>query len=107
LRVDRAHLPVVRDVSLAVESGQISVLLGANGAGKTTLLEGLSGVIPVVGGKIEIDGHEIQRALPGARMSAGLAHVEQGRAVFRQLTTDENLRGRRPGLCAAARQDRL
>ena len=92
LRVDRVYLPVVREVSLAVESGQISVLLGANGAGKTTLLEGLSGVIPVAGGKIEIDGHEIQRQRAGARVRAGLAHVEQGRTVFRQLTTDENLR---------------
>jgi branched-chain amino acid transport system ATP-binding protein len=92
LRVDRAHLPVVREVSLAVESGQINVLLGANGAGKTTLLEGLSGVIPVAGGSIEIDGHEIQLARPGARVKAGLAHVEQGRTVFRELTTDENLR---------------
>ena len=92
LRVDRAHLPVVRGVSLVVESGQISVLLGANGAGKTTLLEGLSGVIPVSGGKIEINGHEIQRGRPGARAKAGLAHVEQGRTVFRKLTTDENLR---------------
>jgi branched-chain amino acid transport system ATP-binding protein len=92
LRVDRVHLPVVRDVSFAVESGQISVLLGANGAGKTTLLEGVSGVIPIAGGKIEIDGHEIQRKRAGARVGAGLAHVEQGRTVFRQLTTDENLR---------------
>lgn len=92
LRVDRAQLPVVRGVSLAVESGQISVVLGANGAGKTTLLEGLSGVIPVAGGKIEIDGREIQRTRPGTRVSEGLAHVEQGRTVFRQLTTDENLR---------------
>ncbi|MDR3464307.1 MAG: ABC transporter ATP-binding protein [Xanthobacteraceae bacterium] len=99
LRVDRAHLPVVRDVSLAVESGRISVLLGANGAGKTTLLEGLSGVIPVAGGTIEIDGHDIHRARPGARVAAGLAHVEQGRTVFRQLTTDENLRA---GACAAS-----
>jgi branched-chain amino acid transport system ATP-binding protein len=82
----------VRKVSLSVESGQISVLLGANGAGKTTLLEGLSGVIPVVSGKIEIDRQEIQRVRAGARVSAGLAHVEQGRTVFRQLTTDENLR---------------
>jgi branched-chain amino acid transport system ATP-binding protein len=90
--VDRAHLPVVRKVSLAVESGQISVLLGANGAGKTTLLEGLSGVIPVASGKIEIDRQEIQRARAGVRVRAGLAHVEQGRTVFRQLTTDENLR---------------
>jgi len=92
LRVDRAHLPVVRDVSLSAESGQISVLLGANGAGKTTLLEGLSGVIPVAGGRIEIDGRDIHEARPGVRVAAGLAHVEQGRTVFRQLTTDENLR---------------
>ena len=62
------------------------------GAGKTTLLEGLSGVIPSAGGSIEIDGHEIHRARPGARVNAGLAHVEQGRTVFRELTTDENLR---------------
>lgn len=92
VRVDRAHLPVVREVSLTVKSGQISVLLGANGAGKTTLLEGISGVIPVSGGKIEIQEREIQRARPGVRVAAGLAHVEQGRTVFRQLTTDENLR---------------
>jgi branched-chain amino acid transport system ATP-binding protein len=92
LRVDRAHLPVVRDISLSVESGQISVLLGANGAGKTTLLEGLSGVIPVASGKIEINGRELQRVRAGARVTEGLAHVEQGRTVFRQLTTDENLR---------------
>jgi branched-chain amino acid transport system ATP-binding protein len=92
LRVDRARLPVVREVSLSVESGQISVLLGANGAGKTTLLEGVSGVIPVATGKIEIDGHELQWARAGARVTEGLALVEQGRTVFRQLSTDENLR---------------
>lgn len=50
LCVNRLHLPVVRDASLMVESGKISVVLGANGAGKTTLLEGLSGVIPVARG---------------------------------------------------------
>ncbi|MBR1217704.1 ABC transporter ATP-binding protein [Bradyrhizobium sp. U87765 SZCCT0131] len=90
--VDRSHLPVVRDVNLTVESGKISVLLGANGAGKTTLLEGLSGVIPIASGRIAVDGHDVQRARPGERVRAGLAHVEQGRTVFRQLTTDENLR---------------
>jgi branched-chain amino acid transport system ATP-binding protein len=92
LCVNRSQLPVVRDASLVVESGTISVLLGVNGAGKTTLLEGLSGIIPVAGGRIEIDGREIQNVRPGARVHAGLAHVEQGRTVFRQLTTDENLR---------------
>jgi branched-chain amino acid transport system ATP-binding protein len=92
LSVDRVGLPVVRGMDIVAESGQISVVLGANGAGKTTLLEGISGIIPVSGGTIEIDGRPIQKARPGDRSRAGLAHVEQGRTVFRQLTTEENLR---------------
>lgn len=89
--VDRAHLPVVREVGVVAESGSISVLLGSNGAGKTTLLEGLSGVIPVAGGRITLDGIALHKARPDVRARAGLAHIEQGRTVFRQLTTEENL----------------
>ncbi len=92
LSVNRAHLPVVREVDLVVDRGSISVLLGSNGAGKTTFLEGLSGVIAAAGGRIALDGHALQKARPGERARAGIAHVEQGRTVFRQLTTDENLR---------------
>ncbi|TPL02710.1 MULTISPECIES: ABC transporter ATP-binding protein [unclassified Mesorhizobium] len=92
LSINRAELPVVSSVDLTAESGAISVVLGANGAGKTTLLEGLSGIIPVAGGAIAIDGRELQKARPGTRSREGLAHVEQGRTVFRQLTTEENLR---------------
>jgi len=92
LSINRAELPVVTSVDLVAESGAISVVLGANGAGKTTLLEGLSGIIPIAGGTIVIDGRELQKARPGARSREGLAHVEQGRTVFRQLTTEENLR---------------
>ena len=92
LSINRSELPVVSSVDISVESGAISVVLGANGAGKTTLLEGLSGIIPVAGGSIAIDGREIQKARPGVRSREGLAHVEQGRTVFRQLTTEENLK---------------
>lgn len=92
LSIARAGLPVVTDVDLIVKAGTISVVLGANGAGKTTLLEGLSGIIPAGAGTIAIDGSEVQRARPGARSRHGLAHVEQGRTVFAQLTADENLR---------------
>ncbi len=77
---------------MVVEPGSISVLLGANGAGKTTLLEGLSGVMRLDGGAIELHGEAIQSLRPDARARKGLAHVEQGRTVFRLLTTDENLR---------------
>ncbi|MFC3324603.1 ABC transporter ATP-binding protein [Mesorhizobium cantuariense] len=92
LSINRSELPVVSSVDISVESGAISVVLGANGAGKTTLLEGLSGIIPVAGGSIAIDGRDIHKARPGVRSREGLAHVEQGRTVFRQLTTEENLR---------------
>jgi branched-chain amino acid transport system ATP-binding protein len=92
LSISRSELPVVTGIDARVESGSISVVLGANGAGKTTLLEGLSGIIPVASGTIAIDGHEIQKARPGQRSRQGLAHVEQGRTIFSQLTTEENMK---------------
>jgi branched-chain amino acid transport system ATP-binding protein len=92
LVVNRGGLPVVRGVSLKVEPGAVSVLLGANGAGKTTLLEGLSGVTPIASGRIAISGEPVHSMRPRALALKGLAHVEQGRTVFRMLTTHENLR---------------
>jgi branched-chain amino acid transport system ATP-binding protein len=98
LRIDRAGLPVVRDAGISVAPGEISVLLGANGAGKTTLLEGISGVVPLAQGEVRLAGRRIDTVSPGARARLGLAHVQQGRAVFRELTTEENLRvAFRPG----------
>ncbi|MBR0725574.1 ABC transporter ATP-binding protein [Bradyrhizobium manausense] len=92
LKVDRAGLPVIREADLVVEPGRISVLLGANGAGKTTLLEGISGIAPVTGGRIKLGTEAIETNRPTERARKGLAHVEQGRTVFRTLTTEENLR---------------
>jgi branched-chain amino acid transport system ATP-binding protein len=97
LVIDRAGLAVVRGASLSAKPGSISVLLGANGAGKTTLLEGLSGITPISGGLITLAGEPIHTLRPGARARKGLAHVEQGRTVFRALTTDENLRAASAG----------
>jgi branched-chain amino acid transport system ATP-binding protein len=95
LVVNRIGLPVVRGASLSVAPASVSVLLGANGAGKTTLLEALSGVTPLMSGKIALAGESIEGLRAGARARLGLAHVEQGRTVFRTLTTDENLRAAR------------
>ncbi|KFL28305.1 branched-chain amino acid ABC transporter ATP-binding protein [Devosia sp. 17-2-E-8] len=91
LVVNRAGVPVVRGVDLVVLPGEISVLLGSNGAGKTTLLEGISGVIPTAGGSVTLDGANVTKANAGFKARAGLAHVEQGRAVFTEMTTEENL----------------
>ncbi|MFD7660303.1 ABC transporter ATP-binding protein [Actinosynnema sp. NPDC059797] len=92
LSVDRAGLPVVRGVSLRVDRGAVTVLLGANGAGKTTLLEGVSGAIPVSAGEIRLDGERIDGLRAWRRARAGLAHVEQDRSVFREMSTLDNLR---------------
>ncbi|MDB5553049.1 MAG: branched-chain amino acid transporter ATP-binding protein [Rhizobium sp.] len=92
LQVDRSGISVIRGVDLEAKSGEISVLLGSNGAGKTTLLESLSGIIPVRAGSISLDDAELARRRAGKRAKAGLSHVEQGRTVFPEMTTEENLK---------------
>lgn len=91
LEVQRAGFPIVTGVDLTVAPGQITVLLGPNGAGKTTLLEALSGRIPAAGGTARLDGADVLRMSRRARARHGLAHVEQGRTVFGDLTVTENL----------------
>lgn len=91
LVVHRSTSPVVRGVSLEVLPGEVTVLLGTNGAGKTTLLEAISGVIAAESGTATLDGVDITSLAREKRSSAGLAHVEQGRAVFPELTVEENL----------------
>nr|WP_042180270.1 ABC transporter ATP-binding protein [Kibdelosporangium sp. MJ126-NF4]CEL14294.1 Branched-chain amino acid transport ATP-binding protein LivF (TC 3.A.1.4.1) [Kibdelosporangium sp. MJ126-NF4]CTQ88661.1 Branched-chain amino acid transport ATP-binding protein LivF (TC 3.A.1.4.1) [Kibdelosporangium sp. MJ126-NF4] len=90
--VERAGLPVVRSVSMEARAGQVTVLLGANGAGKTSLLEGISGATAVSSGSILLDGTRIERVRAWRRTRLGVAHVEQNRTVFRELTVTENLR---------------
>jgi branched-chain amino acid transport system ATP-binding protein len=92
LVVNRSGIPVVRGVDLAVSSGRISVLLGSNGAGKTTLLESLSGIIPAAAGSVSLDEAELLKLRAGLRARAGISHVEQGRTVFPDMTTEENLK---------------
>jgi branched-chain amino acid transport system ATP-binding protein len=91
LEVHRAGSPVVRGVSIEVTPGEITVLLGTNGAGKTTLLEAISGVIPATSGHVRLGDVDITRMARERRARAGLAHIEQGRAVFTDLTVEENL----------------
>jgi branched-chain amino acid transport system ATP-binding protein len=91
LTVPRQGFPIVRDLTLEAPAGEVTVLLGANGAGKTTLLEAISGLIPSDAGQISLGGTEIQDMAPMSRALTGLAHVEQGRHVFAELTVVENI----------------
>ena len=96
LEVQRMGSLVVRDVDLVVPPGQVTVVLGTNGAGKTTMLEAISGIIQSAKGTISLDGHDITRLVRPKRARLGLAHIEQGRAIFPELTTEENLMVVRP-----------
>ncbi|UGY02517.1 ABC transporter ATP-binding protein [Bradyrhizobium quebecense] len=89
--VHRVGLPVVKNVSMSVPAGEITVLLGPNGAGRTTLLEAISGLLAAQAGSIRLGQHQIERMSIRHRNQRGLGHVEQGRAVFGLLTVEENL----------------
>jgi branched-chain amino acid transport system ATP-binding protein len=82
----------LRDVSLKLERGEMVTLLGANGAGKSTLLKAISGIIPPISGRIIFDGEEIQKLPPHKIVQRGIVHVPEGRAVFPDLSVEENLR---------------
>lgn len=82
----------LKDVSLNVAEGQITVLLGANGAGKTSLLRAISGLVKPSSGDIKLWG-ESSISWPAYRVTAlGVSHVPEGRGVFSALTVRENLR---------------
>ena len=82
---------VLFGVSLAVVQGETVTLMGRNGMGKTTTVRSVIGLTPAMTGSIRFDGMEI-RELPSYRIAKlGLGLVPEGRQVFPNLTTRENL----------------
>jgi branched-chain amino acid transport system ATP-binding protein len=84
--------PVVRDLSLHVDAGEIVALLGPNGAGKTSTLLTVSAVNPIIDGDIRFLGTSVRDRRPHRLALDGLAHIPENRALFYQLTVEENLR---------------
>ena len=83
---------VLDGVSLTIESGRITCLLGSNGSGKTTLIRSILGLTPPRAGRISFDGADIT-ALPTHQViAAGIACIPEGRKVFPKFTVEENLR---------------
>lgn len=101
IRAGYGRAEVVHDVSLDVPRGGVAAVMGHNGAGKTTLLRAAVGLLKCSSGVVLLDGEDVTKLRPSARVARGLAYVPQGQQSFGQLTTAENLQvvadGRRDG----------
>ena len=87
---DKAN--VLEDVSLAIEPGRITCLLGSNGSGKTTLIRSILGLTPPRAGRIMFEGVDIAGLATHKVVAAGIACIPEGRKVFPKFTVEENLR---------------
>jgi branched-chain amino acid transport system ATP-binding protein len=92
LKSGYGRIEALHGVSLEVAVGEIVTLVGANGAGKTTLLRAISGVQPVLSGRIRFDGHSIERMPAYERVGLGIAQVPEGRQLFAPLSVEDNLK---------------
>ncbi|MCZ8315985.1 urea ABC transporter ATP-binding subunit UrtE [Phreatobacter sp.] len=81
----------LREVSVVVEPGKVTCVLGRNGVGKTSLMRAIIGHQPISGGEILWEGRDITRMPPFERARRGIAYVPQGREIFPLLTVKENL----------------
>ncbi len=83
---------VVKDVHLAVASGEVVGLLGPNGAGKTTSFYMIVGLVRADAGEISIEGQRVERMPIHRRSRLGLSYLPQEASIFRKLTVEENIR---------------
>ena len=91
LSVAYGGLRALTTVTLSVPEGRFVTLVGPNGAGKSTLFKTISGVVPPVSGAITFKGADLLSRRPSERAHLGIAHVPEGRQVFKTLSVRENL----------------
>ena len=91
LRIRYGQREAVHGLDFEVRAGEIVTLVGSNGAGKTTTLKAISGVLRIVGGAVEFEGRRIDGLPPHAIIERGVAHVPEGRLLFKDMTVLEHL----------------
>jgi branched-chain amino acid transport system ATP-binding protein len=91
LTVAYGGIVALAGVSLSIGAGEFVAIVGPNGAGKTTLFKTISGTVPPRAGRVTYHGEDVLALGAAERAHRGIAHVPEGRQVFRSLTVLENL----------------
>ncbi len=92
IEVRYSGVPVIHDVSLEVNEGELISVVGANGSGKTTLLKTISGTLHPTKGSIQFDNEDITRSSTVDIVRKGITYVPEERRIFGPLSVEENLR---------------
>ena len=82
---------ILHECTIAVDEGQIAVIVGPNGAGKSTAMKAVFGMLNVRQGAVRLNGEDITRLTPQARVAKGMAFVPQTSNIFTSMTVEENL----------------
>ncbi len=82
---------ILHDCTVAVEKGEIAVIVGPNGAGKSTAMKAVFGMLKLRGGHVKLDGEDITTLSPQDRVAQGMAFVPQTHNIFTSMTVEENL----------------
>ena len=82
---------ILHSCTIAVEPGQIAVIVGPNGAGKSTAMKAVFGMLNLRSGKVFLAGEDISSLTPQARVAKGMAFVPQTQNIFTSMTVQENL----------------
>ncbi|TVP68765.1 MAG: ABC transporter ATP-binding protein [Rhodobacteraceae bacterium] len=82
---------ILHDCTIAVEKGQIAVIVGPNGAGKSTGMKAIFGMLKLRLGSVRLNGEDITSLTPQARVAKGMGFVPQTNNIFPSMTVEENL----------------
>ena len=82
---------ILHDCTIAVDKGEIAVIVGPNGAGKSTAMKAVFGMLDVRAGSVRLDGEDITKLSPQDRVIKGMGFVPQTSNIFTSMTVEENL----------------
>jgi len=82
---------ILNGCTIAVERGEIAVIVGPNGAGKSTAMKALFGMLKLRAGTVKLEGQDITGLTPQDRVAIGMGFVPQTHNVFTSMSVEENL----------------